>query len=233
MFPQAVPGDFFHVLVVDPDGAPVGVVITHEQIDYGRFSAAGGAHQRHLFAGGDGQVKIFQYRFALYVTEFHVFKADRDILLIFPDKAVQVLAGFVQYLEDTLGAGNGGLQLPVDLGDFVDGAAELFGIHDEGGDDAYGDHAVDGKVTAEGRDDHKADVADAVHDRPHDAAAHFGTDAGFGQFVGNIAETFRRFVLLVVGDDRAVPVNDFFYCPVHAAQQRLSLFGISADKGRE
>ena len=218
VFPQAVPGDFFHILVVDPDSSFVGVVVAHQQIDHGGLAAAGGTYQCYLFARRNRKVKVLQHRFALHVTEFHVLETYGNLFLVFPDKAVQVLAGFVQHLENTFRARDGGLQLPVDLGDFIDGTAELFGVHDEGGDDAHGDHAVDGEVAAKGRDDHKADVADTVHHRTHDAAADFGADTGFGQFVGNIAEPFRRFVLLIVGDNRAVPVDDFFHGSVHTAQ---------------
>ena len=215
---QAVPGDLFHVLVVDPDGALVGIVVAHQQVDHGGFAAAGGTYQRHLFACGDGKVEILQHRFALHVTEFHILEADGHLLLVFPNQAVEILAGLVQHLEDPFRAGDGGLQLSVDLSDFIDGTAELFGVHDEGGDDAHGDHAVDGEVTAEGCDDDEADVADAVHNRAHDAAADFGADTGLGEFVGNVAEPFRRFVLLVVGDNCAVPIDDFFHGSVHAAQ---------------
>ena len=154
------------------------------------------------------------------------------MLLVFPYQAVQIFAGLVQHLEDTLRTGDSGLQLSIDLGDFIDRTAELFGIHDEGGDNAHGNHAVDGKVAAESGDNDKTDVADAVHDRPHNTAANFGADTCFCEPVGNVAEFFRGLLLPVIGHHGAVTVDDFFHCAVHTAQQGLPFFGVFTDKGR-
>ena len=104
---QAVPCNFFHVLVVDPDSAFVNIVVTHQQVDYSGFAAAGGTYQRHLFACGNGKVEIFQYRFIFIVTELYVFKPYCHVLVVFPDQAVQIFAGLVQYLEHTFRAGDG------------------------------------------------------------------------------------------------------------------------------
>ena len=110
------------------------------------------------------------------------------------------------------------MELSVDLCDFVDRTAELFGVHNECGNDADRDQAVDGEVAAKSRDDYEPDVADAVHEGTHDAAADFGADAGFCQFIGYSTEAFGGMFLFIVSDYGTVPVDDFFHRSVHAAQ---------------
>ena len=124
-----------------------------------------------------------------------------------------------------LRAGDGRLNLAVDLCDLVDGTAELLGVDDKGGDDTDGNQTVDGEIAAEGCDDDEADVADAVHDRPHDAAEHVGADARFRQRVGSLTKLLGGDILVVVGYDGSIAGDHLLHGAVELAQELLALSG--------
>ena len=152
-------------------------------------------------------------------------EADAGPLIRRQGLAGHVLRFLVQDVGHALRTGHGGLQLAVDLGQLIDGAAELLGVDNEGGNHAHRDHAVHGEVSAEGRDDDEPDVADAVHDGAHDAAEDVRADARFGQGIGGLAEGAGGHVLMVVGHHRAVAGDHFLHRAVQLAQEHLSLAG--------
>ena len=57
-------------------------------------------------------------------------------------RAALILRLLLKDGEHPLRAGNGGLDLPIELRELVNRPAELLGIDDEGGDNADGDHPL-------------------------------------------------------------------------------------------
>ncbi len=137
--------------------------------------------------------------------------------------AGHVLAGLVQDIEDALGAGHGGLDLAVELGQLVDGPGKLLGVDDKGGDDAHGDGAAENKPGAEHRHDDEGEVAEHIHHRAHHVADDLGDDAGAGQGVGGLGEGLHGLGLLVVGGDGAGIGHHLLHGAVDLAQQLLAL----------
>ena len=109
------------------------------------------------------------------------------------------------------------------MGDLIDGPRELLGVDDKGGNGADGDKARVGEIAAEGRHDHKADVADAVHHRAHGTAEDLRLPADLRQLVGVLVELLHHVRLLVVGDDGAVAGDHLLRVAVQLALQRGAL----------
>ena len=202
--PEGIGGDVPDVHAVNQNLPGIDVVEAHEQVHHRGLPGAGGPHQGHLLSGPDLQVKAVEDLTALVVGEVHVPEGDGALGGIHGALTALVLAGLVQDGVDPLRAGDGGLDLGVEIGQLVDRAGELLGVYDEGGDDAHGDHAVDGEVPAEGGDDDEGDVAHAVHDGPHGPADGVGEGAGEAQPVAGLLELPDRRGLPVVGGDGAV-----------------------------
>jgi len=84
----------------------------------------------------------------------------------------------IQHRKDALRTGDSGLHLAINLRVLIDRAAKLFGIDNKGGE-----QAVDRKVSAKSDAQDKAEIADAVHNRPHDAAESIHLDPHLRQRV--------------------------------------------------
>ena len=134
-----------------------------------------------------------------------------------------VLGLFVHHAENALGAGNGGLNLAVELGQLVDGTGELLGIDDEGRDHADRDHPLQREPAAEGSHNDKGQVVDHVHHRPHGIADAVADDADAGKLVAGGVELGHGLVLQVIGGDGLAGGDLFLYDAVEAAEKLLTL----------
>ena len=136
--------------------------------------------------------------------------------------AALIFALRVQDGENALRTGHGGLNLAVELSKLIDRAAELLGINDEGGDHTHRDHPPQGKPGTEGRHDHKGEVVDHVHQRPHGVSDHVGGDAGFGELVAGLGKIPDRGLLEIVGRDGLHGADLLLHNAVELAQQHLA-----------
>ena len=127
----------------------------------------------------------------------------------------------VKHGENTFGACNGGLYLPVDLSYVVYGAAKLLCIHYKCGYNADRDVPAYGKLAAESCDDYKLDVAYKVHHRPHYAAVYIRAYAGRPHFVRRFAEIINRLILTIVGNDGLVSARHLLDGSVYHAEKSL------------
>ena len=167
---QGVAADLFDRLAVHPDLAGVDVIEAHQQVNHGRLAAAGRADQGDALAGLHVQVKVADKRVGFFVGEV-------DPLDIHPALAaggvggvgvVRLLGLLVDDRKDALGAGQGGLQLGDDAGNFIERLGILVGVGQKAGERADGKAARDA-----------AQSADQRHRRVHHAVDKAG--AGVGQ----------------------------------------------------
>ena len=136
--------------------------------------------------------------------------------------AAFILCLLIQHGKDPLRAGNRSLELPVNLGDFIDGPAKLLRIYDERGDHAHRNQPFHRKISPENGNDDKTDIPDTVHHRPHNAAEDIRFDPCFCEGISRGAKIRHCDILMVVCYHRAVPGNHFLHSPVQPAQKLLA-----------
>ena len=220
---QHIAGDVPDIHPVDRDGTAVQLIKAYQQIDDGGFAGTGRADQRYFFTRLDLEVEVVYHPFAGDIAEIHMLELDDALVNGQYAVAALILALSVKDGEDALRAGDGGLNLTVELSKLVDGAAELLGVDDKGRDHTHRDHPPEGKPRAEGRDDHEGEVVDHVHQRPHGVADHIGNDAGFGQRIAGLSKVADGRILEIIGRDGLCGADLLLHNAVELAQQHLPL----------
>ena len=231
--PQAAAGNVADVDPIDQDLAAVDIIKAHEQVDNGRLPAAGGADKGHLLPGMHREAEVMQHLLARHIGEIDIFKADNAAAVLHRVGAALILRLLLENGEHPLRAGNGCLDLPIELGQLVDRPPELLGIDDEGRDHPDRNDPPEGEEAAHRRDDDKPDVADEVHDRPHRPAEDLRLDARLRQLIRNAVKAVDDGLLLVVGDHRAVAGDHLLHRAVEGAEQLLAAAEEAAHRPRE
>src|SRR5690606_28213252 len=105
----------------------------------------------------------------------------------------------VEDLEDALGAGEGRLELVVELRDLVDRLPELARVTKEGGDDTDRRPAPDGHPATGTRDKREGEVVREVHHRTDAAGEGLGAGRRPAQGLVGRAELREPRAFLVIG----------------------------------
>ena len=123
------------------DFAGIHVIKTHQKVDYGGFSCAGGAYYRNGFARFCLNGNIFENGFFRNVSESDVINLNGTFHFLKTDSAGSVcrFRFFVNNSENSFGRGKSGLEFVKNVRKFVDGAGEFSGILNKLGDSAKGD----------------------------------------------------------------------------------------------
>ena len=215
---QFIPADIPNVHAVNEDLAGIDIVEPHQQVYHSGLTAAGGANQRHLFAGLYIQRKVMQHTFFRHIRKVYVAEADLAPGMLHIEAAAAVFRGMIHQFKDALRACNGSLHRTVQLRDLVDGAGKLLGIDDKCRNDTHRDQTLQGKIAAECRHDDEADVGDAIHNGAHTAAQDLSTNADLSQFIGGFVKGILHRLLLIVGYDGFITGDHFFGMAVQATQ---------------
>ncbi|OQA95034.1 MAG: hypothetical protein BWY25_02589 [Chloroflexi bacterium ADurb.Bin222] len=119
---------------------------------------------------------MLQYRHARLIAKTHVVKAHPplDVFQRQGIRCVHHLRGFVEELEDALGARQRRLDGVEELRNLVERTREAAGVVDEGSNHPDGRQSLHGQPAARSRHQRQADVVDQVHQRPHEAGEGFG-----------------------------------------------------------
>ena len=139
----------------------------------------------------------------------------------------------IEDLEDPLRSRYGRLDLPVELGQFIDRPRELLRVDDESGDDTHSDGPLDDEVAAEHRHDHEGNVVQHIHHRAHGTRDDLCDDPGLRQLVRGFVKIFDRLLLLIVGGHGLIVRDFFLHDPVDRPEQLLALHVVFADQLRD
>ena len=125
-----------------------------------------------------------------------------------------IFRGLIQHSEHTLCTGNRCLKLPINLSDFINRTAELLRINNERWNNTDGDQTFYWKISSEGGDNDKSNIADTVHNRAHDTTENIRFDTRLGKIIGSFAKLLCCDVLMVISDNGTVARYHFLHCSV-------------------
>ena len=127
------------------------------------------------------------------------------------------LAGGVQQAEHPLRRRQGGVDLPGDVGDLIDGPGELPGVEDEGGDFPQVDEPAHVQEAPQGPHQGQAQVVDEAHGGAHALGGTGGLPVGPGSVPVDVPEGLCTPVLPGVALDGPVAGKFLLHEAVHSA----------------
>jgi hypothetical protein len=212
---------FAQVMAVEADAAFTHIIETRQQVDQRGLARAGRTDDGDLGAGRDVQADVLQHGLLRRIAEVHMAhdNVSARILQAESVRPVRRLRGFVQNLEDPLGAGDGGLEVVVDVGDFHKRPCELARVQQETGDQTdVTDAAVHEQDAAQYRNGQIAEIVDDIHQRHQIARPGQGADGHLAEGVVLLPEFLFHLRFASEGLDDGKAGDAFLHLAVQDAQ---------------
>ncbi len=92
------------------------------------------------------------------IRKTYVFKCYRCTFFLYQIFPAHILICLIHHNKYTLCTGNSGLQLPINLRDFINWPAELLGIDNKRRNNTYGNQPVYRKISSKCRDDNESNI---------------------------------------------------------------------------